>query len=282
MRFFLLALLAVLNFSMAFGQDIIVIRKTDEEIKCRIISVNDTILHYRLWQSPDTTIHEIKRYELLSFMIDKPSRKSKNIYSSVPAKNGDYDLLGEYQSGNLVSGYIITEKGDTVAGLIRINNVAMNQVEVRFTYPSGDSVKFNVNDLKAYGYMDLHYEKFATGYHGEITNGYTTTNGLLFLHRAVDGPSKLYRFYKLTFRNGVMKSYDNQPPYYFGKLKRQFIITNPAGEKVFTKGRTIKGSLNRIYYKYQGYFSQYPLKNPDAGDLPMIVNRFNRWFNNQK
>ena len=148
-------------------------------------------------------------------------------------------------------------------------------------YDSGDSALFTTSDIKEYGYSDVVYEKLKTKYKGKITNGHKSTDGTLFLHCAVDGHSKLYCFYKLKFRKGVFVSYDGNPPYYFGKIKRQFFITNPKGQRLFTKGRTIKGSINTIYFEYQDYFKNYPLKNPNSVKLPLIVTNFNNWYSNK-
>jgi hypothetical protein len=279
MKYYLLILILLCNCTIALSQDIIVLRKNEQEIKCRIISMNDSLFTYRLYKSDDTTSYSVKRFEVLSFLMDKKSQKGFNDDES---GNADFDLLGEYLAGTVVPGYVITNKDDTLQGFITIKNVALNQVKIQYNDSSGKATLFTVKDAKGYGYSKIHYDRIRTGYKKEITNGYKTKDGMQFLHRAVDGPSKLYRFYTLHFKKSTIISYDQDPPSYLGKLMRQFVITNPDGKQVFTKGRTLKGALNRIYYTYPKYVAQFPVEYTTASELPEIVTGFNYWFENKK
>jgi hypothetical protein len=279
MKYYLLTLILICNCTIALSQDIIVLRKNEQEIKCRIISMNDSLFTYRLYKSDDTTSYSIKRFEVLSFLMDKKSQKG---FSNDESGNADIDLLGEYLDGTVVPGYVITNTDDTLKGFIAIKNVALNQVKIQYNDSSGKTTVFAVKDAKGYGYSKIHYDRIRTGYKKEITNGYKTKDGIQFLHRAVDGPSKLYRFYTLHFKQSTVISYDQDPPSYLGKLSRQFVITNPDGKQIFTKGRTLKGTLNRIYYIYPKYISQIPVEHTTASELPEIVAGFNYWFENKK
>lgn len=244
--------------------------------------MNDSIFSYRLWQSVDTTVYTVKKYEVLSFLMDKHSRKSMDFTDKSVKSNPDIDLLGEYKTGTIAPGYVITNNNDSLLGFITIKNVAMNQAEINFTDSAGKITVFTIKDAIAYGYAKLRYEKIKTGYKKELTNGVRTKDGNQFLHLAVDGPSKLYRFYTLKFQKSTMVSYDQNPADYLGKLKRQFVITNPAGKKIFTKGRTLRGTLNRIYFDYPKYLNKVPVERTVAKELPQIVEGFNYWYENTR
>lgn len=242
--------------------------------------MNDSLVTYRKWQSPDTLVYALKKYEVLSFLVEKPSPVQKK-FSKLRFQNRDTDLLGEYLTGNIERGYVITNNDDTLQGLITIKNLAVNQVEIQFTGDDKKHTVYTVMDAKGYGYSNLTYEKVKTGFKKEITNK-RSTNGYHFLHLAVDGPSKLYRFYTLRFKKSTMVSYDHNPAPYLGKLKRHFIITVPNGKQVFTKGKTLTGALNRSYYSYPKYLLRYPVDSPKTAELPAIISSFNYWFENVK
>lgn len=244
--------------------------------------MNDSLVTYRLWPSHDTTIYSVTKYEVLSFLLDKRTRKSNKFSDKDEELAYDSNLLGEYKSGSVVQGYVITLSKDTLYGFITVKNVARNQSEVLFNDNNGVAILYTVKDAIAYGYADVHYERIRTGYRKEITNDLKSSDGFHFLHKAVDGPSKLYRFYTLHFSNGTMSSYNQDPPLYLGKLRRHFFITNPEGKQIFTKGRTLTGALNRMYYKYPGYLSRYPVNTPRAAELLEIVKKFNEWFESNK
>jgi len=280
MRTYLLILLTLCSCTAALSQDIIVLRSNDQEINCRILSMNDSLVTYRLWQSPDTTAYAVKKFEVQSYLLDKKSKKSKAFSDKEKfiKLNPDMDLLGEYKTGTVVQGYVITNNNDSLLGFINITNVALNQVEINFMDYAGKVTLFSVKDAKAYGYAKIRYEKIKTGFKKEITNGHKTKDGYQFVHIAIEGPSKLYRFYTLHFRSSTMNSYDQHPPAYLGRLKREFVITNPKEQKVFTKGRTLKGALNRIYFDYPNYTAKYPVDYTKPSELPKVVDGFNSWY----
>ncbi len=281
MRPFFVFILVWCNFSIVFSQDVLVLRKNETELKCRIISLNDSLVTYRLWKSQDTTTYTIKKFELQSFLMDNKSQKSKTISVNRKDENADFGLLGEYRTGSTVTGYVLLNNGDSINGLISIKNVAANQLQVAFSDTTGKARVYTTKEAKGYGYQDIIYERIQLKYKKRVANDQGSTETAFFLHRAVNGPSKLYRFYVLHFSNSTMNAYSQNPPFYLGKIKRQFVITNPEGKSIFTKGRTLKGTLNRIYFDYPVYTLKYPVKNPKAGDLPAVVESFNYWFENK-
>ncbi len=256
-------------------------RKDEQEIPCRILSMNDTLVTYRKWKNADTSVYVVKKYEVLSFLVEKRSPQGKEFSRAKAIENNDTDLLGEYFAGNVVPGYVITNNNDTLQGFVTIKNVALNQVLINFADSTGKSRIYTVKDAKGYSYSNLRYEIVKTGFKKNVTNK-QRTNGYHFLHLAVDGPSKLYRFYTLTFKKSTMISYNENPAPYLGKLKRHFIISIPEGKQIFTKGKTLTGSLNRIYSNYPKYLSKNPVDSPKAFELPGIVNAFNYWYQNNR
>ena len=176
------------------------------------------------------------------------SGSNKNIEDpEIKTSEQQQSMLGPYRSNEVTEGYLLLNSGDTVFGYISIANVAMNQVQVSFSEKTPDLFKiYTTNDLKGYGYDHIFYEKIKSPLKGRVTNLLDQKSEYLFLHKLIDGPSKLYRLFTLKFSSAQLRS-SNNPPYYSGKLDNYYIITNANGESIFTKGRTLKGSLNRIY-----------------------------------
>ena len=278
MRNCLLFLLVFCNFSIVLSQDILVLRKNEEIIKCRIIVLNDSIVTYRPWKSTDTTTFTVKKFEVQSFLIDSKSQKSKSISLNEPEQNSDVDILGEYRSGTVVPGYVLLNSGDSIFGFINVKNFVVNQLKIEFSDSTNHTRFYSIDEAKGYGYYDINYERVPLNYKQTVTNEQQKPQQSYFLHLTVNGPSKLYRFYVLHFSKSTMDGYNQNPPYYLGKLKRQFVITNPKGKTVFTQGRTIKGAVNRIYFDYPEYTAKYPVTNPKSGDLPAVVESFNYWY----
>jgi hypothetical protein len=282
MRYLFTILFTWLIFSPVFSQDVLVLRKDESEVKCRIVSLSDSVITYKLWNSEDKTIYSVRKYEVQSYMMDYKSRKSKKLKKSMKEENADRDLLGTYRNGSVESGYIIRENGDTLKGLVVVQNFALNQVRVEFSDSGNVTKTHTTKDLKGYGYSNISYDRVPLKYKQRVTNSAEPKQQQFFLHRAVSGPSKLYRFYTLDFSNSTMKAYDQVPPYFLGKAEQHFVITNPSGRKLFTRGRTLKGSVNTIYSDYNEFTENYRDNRPKAGDLPGIVNSFNYWFENRK
>jgi hypothetical protein len=269
MRIFLLFFLIILPCFALQAQDIIVLKKDESEIKCRIQTLNDTLILYRLWQSPDTAIYRIRRVDALSYFID-PNHSGE--VESTSGKS-DRNLLGKYRTGQTVSGYVVKINGDTVWGQLNPGNVARNQLEIIFDSPTGVRSTLGINDLMGYGYNGLTYRKINLGFRGEVTNGRRST-GVLFLHAEVDGEAQLYRFYTLKFKRGMI-SQGAEPPFYLGKLKSHYVVVHPNGKIMSTRGRTAKGVVNRVFTDYPELLQQVNKKSPKKNDLPELVRSYN-------
>jgi hypothetical protein len=260
------------------GQDVIVLRKDESEMRCKIVSANDSLVTYKLWNSADTTIYTLKRYEVLSFAMGKQSQRKGKVVVEMPGDNPDDGILGLYHSGETVEGWVLNTAGDTIRGFITVVNPAINQVQVRFKGKSGIDTVYGTSALKSYGYGNVVYDRIRTCYRKKLTTGVSARDGIQFVHRGIDGPSRLYRFYTLKFSNAVVSSYNGNPPMHTGVVNRKFLVTSPDGNMLFSKGRTLAGMMNRIYLDYKGYAIPLHLRNPTAATLPEVVDDFNQWY----
>jgi len=310
--FLILLLIPVFSFSLA--QDIIVLKKYEHEMKCQIIHVDDSLITYRLWKSHDESVHTIKRSEVLSYLYKKKKQSTnyvnhvvigggigngQQVGVAIPVKreknqrdaeaedgfqgfpeSANPVLIGVYRLKETVKGYVVNTQGDSLEGWITVNSVAHNQVEVNFTGDDGVMKKYDISGLKAYGYDKVRYEKVKTGFGKEVTNGLKSGEGFHFLHLEVDGPAKLYRFYTLKFRKTTLHNFPD-PPLYFGKLKSHFVIVNPQGEKLLTKGRTIKGCVNKLFNDNTRLMMRVRAGGVNAKKLPAVVMSYNEWYMNK-
>lgn len=273
-------------FTSVYSQDIIVLKSDESEIKCRIISITDTTLSYTLWQSSDTKEYTLNRSGILSYLTDPAlhnnGSQSANTESDSENQNTTQGLLGRYKSSETSEGYIIKENGDTINGFLKIENVAMNQLEVSFFEKAGETPKlYTTDDLKGYGYNGLQYHRIKSGFKGEVTNNRRPKDGIMFLHCEVDGPARLYRLYILEFQKNQLAN-GEKPLYYMGRLKMHYVITNPSGKSICTKGRTIKGTVNRIFEDNASLKEEVYSKGVNEKNLPEIVEKYNLWYTNQK
>jgi hypothetical protein len=300
------AFLGISNFLTA--QDILVLKKDESVIKCRIIEITDAKVTYHNWEKTDTSTFTLKRSEVLSFLFDENS-KNKNLQNSQPAtiygvepvvkinseettsskkkakkqqnKSNQDGLLAQYKTGEIIPGYVLTNNNDTLFGTIVAGNVAMNQLEVKFTDAKGTSRTYGVEEINGYSYGTVNYRKVKSGYTKDVVNGKRSVNGNHFLHVEVTGPAMLYRFYTLKFKKSTLFA-DPNAPYYFGKLKNYFLITNPQGKQILTKGKTIKGSVNRLFADNKKLMEEVRMNGAKVNNLAETVQNYNTWYLNEK
>lgn len=278
----------------AFSQDILILRKGEVEVKCHIVSVNDSLVVYRKWDTPGTAVFSFKRHEVLSYSLENRSGKSKEVDTSLNDDSGtassnkkqkknrkdksktdpDEGILGLYHSGETVDGYVILNSGDTVNGQIAIQNVALNQVVVSIKNTNGIKKEYSPTELIGYSYKNINYSKVKTKYSKEVINGRGAVNGFLLLHCEVDGRAKLYRMYKLKFAKSVYY-YNQNPPSYLGKLKRYFVIENGNGKVIITKGGALRNTLLKLFNDDAILTAQLLEKSPKIADLKNIIIQHN-------
>jgi hypothetical protein len=141
----------------------------------------------------------------------------------------------------------------------------------------GMKTKYTTSDLKAYGYHNVHYERITTGYNKNISNGLKSADGTYFLHREVEGSAGLYRFFTLFFPKGVYLNDDNPPPY-LANIGSHYLLTNREGSKIITKGRTFKGTINRLYSDNPKLMERVRMKGVRENELPEIIRSQNKWY----
>ena len=279
----------------SFAQDVIVLRKDEEELKCRIVAINDTIIYYRKWNTPGTAKYSYKRSEVLSYTLEKnfwrlktyisldgtiyfatekvdvESRKLSKKEQKIDPNN---NFLGKYLSDEVVDGYIILNSEDTLNGLLFIRNVAMNQLSVSFKGDEADRRDYDVSELKGYVYNNLNYKNVPNVYTKEVINERKSENGNLLLHQLVDGTAKLYLFFEIQYPKSVAVSYEN-PPAYLGKLSRYYVIENGQGVRMMNKGRSVRKTLSKLFSDDSELLKQIYAKVPKEEDLVTIINSYN-------
>lgn len=279
-------LLFISNF--AFSQDIIVLRKDESEIKCRIVNINDTAVIYRKWNTPGTAKYSFKRFEVLSYTIEKSHLRLKalsepqgGLMSAEDIKNEnnksespDEGMLGKYYSGDVLDGFIISKNGDTINGLVYVKNVAINQYLVTFEDDMGSKKDYSPSDITGYNYGNLNYKVVSTELTKELTNGYAAPEGKLFLHQIVSGKANLYRVFELRFPKNIVLNVPD-PPTYLGKVTHYYLIDNGRGMLAITKGKSLRRILARMFDDDTVLQEKLKISTPKTTDLPNIIKDYN-------
>jgi len=286
-KLFLLNLLILLS-SFVYAQDIIVLRKDESEIKCRIVSINDTVIFYRKWNTPGTAKYSFKRFDVLSYTIEKSHLRLKalsepqgGLLSEGEIKNEnnrndlpDEGILGKYYSGDILDGYIINKAGDTINGLIYVKNVAINQYVVTFEDDLGVKKDYSPTDIKGYQYGNIVYASASTELKQELTDGYSSASGVLFLHQIEIGKASLYRIFELRFTKNILLTVPD-PPTYMGKVTYYYYIDNGQGFKSITKGKSLRRLLTKMFNDDAALQERIKISAPKASDLPNIIKDYN-------
>lgn len=227
------------------AQDVIILKKNENRITGKIVSINDTVISYKPSSNPKIT-ETVRRVDVLSWLINAETPVNKK---EIKNTNKDFNagLLGIYRIGESVPGYLLTAKSDTISGRIRIVNMAVNQVYLLFTDSSGTEKRIHVNDenVAGYGFDEVEYAKVSTVFSKNVSNDLNSETGALFLHQLVDGPATLYRFYTVFYPKSVLRNYPN-PPIYLAKVSSHYLMISRDGKKLLSRNRTIKGCVNRM------------------------------------
>ncbi len=285
----LFALLTLLQLSsFVFSQDIIVLRKDESEIKCRIVNINDTAIFYRKWNTPGTAKYSYKRFDVLSYTVEKSHLRLKalsepqgGLVSADELRNEnnikdqpDDGILGKYSSGDLLDGYIVNKNGDTINGLVYVKNVAINQYLVSFEDDLGNKKDYSPSEIKGYQYGNLNYQSVATDLKKELTNGYASATGVLFLHQVEVGKATLYRVFELRFPKNIQLNVPD-PPTYLGKVSHYYYIDNGRGAKSSTKGKSLRKLLTKMFNDDDVLQERLKIRSPIESDLPNIIKDYN-------
>ena len=257
------------------GQDVIVLRESGEEIRCRIVEITDSEISYRKWRSEDDTVYRLDRFDVLSYTVNK-NQNLKKRRSDEPAPNEN--LLAKYRSGELRPGYIISKTGDTIEGTVEVRNLAYNQLLLNWKSENGDSAIYKPDDLIGYGYDRIHYRSQHIEFKGDITTG-SKSEGQLFLELLDDGPAKLFKLIQLTFPKSVVRQFDD-PAVYYGTLEVHYYIIPPKGKSRVIKSQSPRNNLIRCFEDHKLLVEDMIENKPLKSEVPQIVAKYNYWYEN--
>lgn len=260
-----------------FGQDILILRDSEQPLKCEIVSITDSIITYRDWKSTDKTVKRLKSQDVLSYNLGKSTKQDEIGKEKIDVNEG---MFGIYHMGEKLPGYIITHSGDTVLGRISINDVVENQFAVNFTGPDGKPVTYTPQTISGYGYNQIHYTAVSTGYKKPLHPSHKDQNEVLFLHRVSDGHAKLYRAFKIEFNKGTLNA-NPWPPMYMGKINYEYIIQNPSSAFSSTFGKSPKACVVIAFEDQKGFMKVLGDDKVRKDDIPGWVEKFNYWFDNR-
>lgn len=178
-----------------------------------------------------------------------------------------------------VEGYVVTNDGDTLHGILKLGAPSANEVKIRY-YASESSRKkiFKSKDLISYAYKSTY----------ETETGQTVTDWIhhirkdvdeepvmfgpttVLMHQEVDGVINLYNYY--IERNTNIKN-PYQHCYYLEKIgKSGFIkITDDNFERV----------VARFFKEFKPLSEQVGTAGHRYQDLPKMVKEYNDWMQNQ-
>lgn len=262
------------------AQDLIILKKTETSIPCRIQDISDTLITYFPESNPKL-LQWVRRPEVLSFVINANPPKGKGRKKRKPLTTDPrVGLWGVYYSGEQVEGYIVRSNGDTITGLLRIANPALNQMQVDFQGNNEKATIYSVEDTSiiSYGYGTVHYRKVKTRFTRKVSDGLSSPSGLLFLHIVVDGPARLYHYNTVNYPNNLLRSGNGVPPLYFAHIESHYVMINPSGRMMLTRNRSIKGTVNRLLSDYQDLMERIRLKGFKKAEVITVFEEYNDWY----
>lgn len=186
-------------------------------------------------------------------------------------------------------GYIITNEGDTVRGILLLKNKISNQGKVFFfdnEKAEEPSAKYKPREIRAYKVADRFYEivKYSPEY---------TTMRYCFLLRIIDGPIKLYHAYyddKKRIEINEEEIWKSKIDLSFSEseLKEQ-ILGCRNGEEIQDFGSL--AYLMKFKKTMSEYLSDCPeiagkIANKEKGfqwtDIEKIIKEYNQWYISNK
>jgi hypothetical protein len=185
------------------------------------------------------------------------------------------------QADKFEPGYIITLQGDSVTGLVQINDVPVLPGTFTFKEAQGSGLKtYSSNEIKAYG---IGTQKRYVAY--SIQSG--GTNDKVFLSNLVRGKVSLFYFddrYFIDAGNGIQelttsttnvtrdsKVYSQELPVYKGVLQKEMNDCSTIHEKL--KGTSLKTSdLIKLFKEYHTCIDQpATIYESGAGKIKVVV-----------
>ena len=256
------------------AQDIIVLRESEEIIKCKIIEINDTIVSYSLLPVSENEIVTVARFTVESYSIGKRSALKKQDQN----ESNDDGILYKYKAGEIRKGFIVFVNGDTLFGRIKIRDIAFNQIQVMWLVENDSIVIYTPKELKSYGYDLINYQVVDIDYKKEITAG-IKCSGKLFLEHLDQGAARLYQFVRIIYPKSVLMEY-SQPPVYYGSVEIEYYIIPPVKEPRVVQKKSVRGSLIRLFEDHDALVEEMINNRPRMEDVPSVVSKYNYWYEN--
>lgn len=172
-------------------------------------------------------------------------------------------ILAQNYKQKYPEGYILSHRGDTTTGFVRLGNHFKDQNRIRFYDQFGVKARYTADRLQGFGYGGKHYVSRPTPY---LYSG-LFSDTVMFMQRVTDGPAKLYRFFT---RKSVFT------------LKK-----GPAYVEYLEKpdGSIYEVSLVFKWQRIANAFQDYPELAADIRndrykpeDMEKIVEAYNRWY----
>ncbi|MEM7374171.1 MAG: hypothetical protein AAF587_36595 [Bacteroidota bacterium] len=160
-------------------------------------------------------------------------------------------------------GYILSHRGDTTYGFVRLGDNFKDQNKIRFYDQFGVKARYTADRLQGFGYEGKHYVSRQTPY---LYSG-LFSDTVMFMQRVCDGPAKLFRFFT-----------------------RKSVFTLKKGPAYVEYLEKPDGSVHEVslVFKWQriaNAFLDYPELAADIRndrykpeDMEKIVDAYNRWF----
>jgi hypothetical protein len=272
----LIYLLLILPFK-SVGQDVLILRDGETFINCQILLLSDSIIQYKAWKTSDTTVYTLKSYEVLSFKMDKNSDIPDMVEWSDYSEEG---MLGMYNMGETVSGYILLNDGQKSDGFIKVNDVVASQFGITFIDGNGKSTLYEPGKIAGFGYGKVEYQTVDCGYTKPLHPTYKSAGGKLFLHRIITGPALLYRIYRIEFNKSIVIQ-NPYPPLFNGHLDHEFVIGYPKNVYTVTFGKGPKSSLVNAFENHTVFVRAVQDSRIQKADIPEWVGKFNYWISDQ-
>ena len=182
-------------------------------------------------------------------------------------------------------GYVITHENDTIHGYIKLNNLIDNQRKALFYNSPEDkeyAVKYKPKDIKAYKAGPRYYESFK--YIPE-----TTTSGVHFFLKIIDGPIKYYIWYFESPEDSKKRIVMDEEEQKITKIDLSFSEAKLYTESIGIKNGGEPEKLSTLNFKktMSKYLEDYPELSAKvsgkqegyrAWDIEKIIREYNEWY----
>ncbi|MEL6651934.1 MAG: hypothetical protein AAFQ87_14125 [Bacteroidota bacterium] len=171
--------------------------------------------------------------------------------------------LSSISAQDYIDGYVISNQGDSIFGLVREASIFKHQKKIHFVDYNGAKVVYHADRIAGYGYGRKHYESLPIPY--LYTGIGSDTIG--FMQRIVSGPANLYRFYT---RHSVFTLQK-------GAAYVDFILT-PEDEWFEVSPNFRWKRVAEAFEENPELVSKIEHNNFPLGQTEFVVRAFNQWY----